>query len=184
MTTAVYCGSFDPVTNGHVDIATRAARMFSKLVIGVFDTPAKNLLFTTAERVAMVKEAIRDYPNIDVDAYDGLTVDFAHRMEARVMVRGLRAVTDFELEFQMNSMNRHLSPDVDTVCLFTSLPFSYISSGLIKEVSRLGGDLDEFVPPHVRVALEAKLAARGLRPDPTVDSYLRKSGSMFEAIGG
>ena len=154
MTTALYPGSFDPATNGNLDIACRAAAIFDHLVIGVYDAPPKNVLFSTEERVAMFAQAMGGWPNVSVKAYSGLTVDFAKRVGATVLVRGLRAMTDFELELQMAVLNRKLAPDIETVCFMTSLDYSFLSSSIIKEIAKLGGCVENLVPPHVREALE------------------------------
>jgi pantetheine-phosphate adenylyltransferase len=161
MTIAVYPGTFDPITNGHVDIATRAAAIFDELIVAVYARPSKDLLFATEERIAMVEETFRGVPNIIVEAYDQLTVDFVRGRGAQVIVRGLRVVSDFELEFQMALMNRKLAPDLDVVCLITSLEHSFLGSGIVKEVAVLGGDVEPFVPSHVVDALQAKLAKLG-----------------------
>ena len=156
--TAIYPGSFDPITMGHVDIARRAAVMFDRVVVGVYDTPAKSLAFTTAERVAMAERALADVPNLDVMQFTGLTVDFAHEINATVLVRGLRAVSDFESETQMALMNRKMAPDVETICLVTSLQYSFLSASLAKEVVKLGGPSEGLVPDFVLEALRQKFA--------------------------
>jgi len=155
---AIYPGSFDPVTNGHIDIATRAARLFDLVIVAVYDTPSKQLLFPTEERVSMMAQALQDIPNIRVESYNGLTVDFARKVGAKVIVRGLRVVSDFEWEFQMALMNRKLAPEIDFVCLMTNLKYSYLSSTIVKEVARLGGDVSDLVPPHVVQALKARFS--------------------------
>jgi pantetheine-phosphate adenylyltransferase len=157
MVTAIYPGTFDPITLGHIDIATRAAAIFDRLIVAVYDAPPKELLFTTQERVEMVEKALKHLPNIEVAAYSELTVDFARKVGAKVMVRGLRTGSDFEYEFEMAFMNKKLAPDVELVCLMTSLPYQFISSSLLKEVARLGGDINSLVPPHVATALKGKL---------------------------
>ena len=139
MKIAIYAGSFDPVTNGHLDIATRAANLFDELVIAVYDAPPKSLLFSTAERVELVRQAVAHLPNVRVESYSGLTVDFARKVKAQVMVRGLRMSQDFEREFEMALMNKTLAPDLDLVCLMSCLEFQFLSSSLLKEVARLGG---------------------------------------------
>ena len=161
MTIAVYPGTFDPITNGHVDIATRAAAIFDELIVAVYARPSKDLLFSTDERIAMVEETFRDVPNITVEAYDQLTVNYVRERGAQVIVRGLRVVSDFELEFQMALMNRKLAPDLDVVCLITSLEHSFLGSGIVKEVAVLGGDVKPFVPSHVAEALQTKFARLG-----------------------
>lgn len=157
MTLAIYPGSFDPVTNGHLDIALRAAKLFEKVVVAVYDAPPKRLLFTTEERCDMFRRALADVGNVAVEPYTGLTVDFARRMGARAIVRGLRASQDFEREFEMALMNRQLAADLDQVFLATSLGFQFLSSSLIKEVVSLGGDVNGLVPAHVKGALEQRL---------------------------
>ncbi len=161
MTIAVYPGTFDPITNGHVDIAMRAAAIFDQLIVAVYARPSKDLLFATTERIAMVEETFRGVPNITVEAYDQLTVNYVRESGAQVIVRGLRVVSDFELEFQMALMNRKLAPDLDVVCLITSLEHSFLGSGIVKEVAVLGGDVEAFVPPHVVQALHTKFDKLG-----------------------
>jgi len=157
---AVYPGSFDPVTNGHLDIATRAARVVDELVIGVFATPAKNLLFTTEERVQLWKDSIaeKELHNVRVDSFEGLTVEYARRVGARLIVKGLRAVQDFEAEFQQALMNRNLAPEIEVMLMVTEPRHLFLSSSLVKEVGQLGGDLDDFVSAGVAQALQRKFA--------------------------
>jgi len=157
---AVFPGSFDPMTMAHLDVARRAAALFDRLVIGVLHNPKKAPLFTVEERVAMIREAVADFgDNVVVEAFDGLTVEFAKRQEAGFIVRGLRAVSDFEAELQMAHTNRRLRPGVDTIFLMSALEFGYLSSTLAKEVAQFGGDVGEMVPPPVRSALEARFRA-------------------------
>jgi pantetheine-phosphate adenylyltransferase len=156
VTIAIYAGSFDPITNGHLDIATRASRLFDKLIIGIFATPEKQLMFTTEERVDMARRAVAHLANVEVRSYDGITVEFARKMGAQVMVRGLRMVGDFEWEFEMAMMNRLLSPNLELVCFMASQQYQFLSASLIKEVASLGGDIDTLVPPHVAEALRSK----------------------------
>ena len=156
MVTALYPGTFDPITVGHLDIAERAAALFEKLIIGVYKLPDKNLLFSTDERVALFEEAVKDIPNVEVRVFDGLVVRFAKDIRASVIVRGLRSGTDFEYEFDMTFMNRRLEPDVDVVCLMTSQEYKMFSSSLLKEVARLGGDVQDMVPDGVVKALKNK----------------------------
>ena len=153
MATAIYPGTFDPITNGHVDIATRAASLFERVIVAVYDRPLKNLLFSKAERVAMTQEAVQELPNVLVQSYSGLTVHFARSAGARVIVRGLRALSDFELEFQMALTNRKLAPEMETLFMMPKEQHSYISSSTVREVARLGGEVGDFVPPAVRDAL-------------------------------
>lgn len=161
MTLAIYPGSFDPITEGHIDVARRAARLFDNLVLAVYRGSNKaGALFTIEERIAMAREALSDVPNITVDSFSGLTVEYAHDIRATTIVRGLRAVSDFEYEFKLAHMNAHLAPEIEVVCLMTSSRHSFISSSLIREVAMLGGDVDGLVPPHVRDEILAKIAAR------------------------
>jgi pantetheine-phosphate adenylyltransferase len=157
LTNAIYPGSFDPVTNGHLDIANRAAALFDKLIIGVYDRPLKSLMFSTEERVNLVKKAVAHLPNVRVTAYDELTVDFACKMKAKVIVRGLRMSSDFEREFEMALMNKQLNREIELVCLMTSLEYQFLSSSLLKEACELGGDITSLVPRHVAIALKKKL---------------------------
>lgn len=171
MTIAVYPGSFDPVTNGHIDIATRASVIFERVIVAVYDTPSKQLLFTTAERVAMMAESLKDIPNLTVCSYQGLTVDYVRKVGAKVMVRGLRVVSDFEWELQIALMNRELAPEIDLVCLMTNLRFSYLSSTIVKEVARLGGDMSELVPARVAQALRERYRAAEPSPQSAVPTH-------------
>ena len=158
MTIALYPGSFDPLTYGHLDIAQRAAALFDEVVIAVYATPdKKRVLFTTEERMGLVEEAIKDLPNIRVMSYIGLTVEVAREINAQVIIRGLRMVSDFEREFEMALMNKKLAPDIELVTLMSSLEHQFVSSSLLKEVVKLGGDPNSFVPPHAGEALIKKL---------------------------
>jgi pantetheine-phosphate adenylyltransferase len=157
LTLAIFPGRFDPTTNGHRDIARRAAKMFDHVVVGVVELPQS--LFTTDERVAMFREAAADCPNIEVVSFSGLTVDFAKQQGATIIVRSMRAVTDFEAEFDMALMNKKMAPGVESVYLMASLEHLFISGTRIREVSALGYDVSDLVPPHVAAALKAKHAA-------------------------
>ncbi len=157
MTTALFPGTFDPITKGHLDVAQRASGLFDHLLIAVYAHPIKTLLFSCDERVALLEEAVRHLPNVSVERYDGLTVDFARSKGAQAIVRGLRVIADFEFEFQMALMNRALAADIETVCLMTTHEYYFLSSSLVKEVAKLGGDISNMVPPHVEAALTAKL---------------------------
>jgi pantetheine-phosphate adenylyltransferase len=168
LTAALYPGTFDPITHGHIDIARRAASLFERVVVAVYDTPAKTLLFNTQERVALAKEALAPIANIEVLPYTGLTVDFAAKLGATAIVRGLRAVSDFETEMQMAHQSRAMRPNVDYVCLMTSLEYSFLSASLMKEVARLGADISGLVPPNVARALASRFAA-----SPPVDTVPR-----------
>ena len=156
MLKAIYPGTFDPVHNGHIDIATRAARLFDHLTIAIYDRPLKSLLFTTQERRAMLEKALGHVPNISVVTYTQLTVDFARQVGAQVIVRGLRVISDFELEFQMALTNKKLAPEMEFVCLMTSQEYAFLSASTLKEIVMLGGCVEGMVPEHVRAALEAK----------------------------
>ncbi len=160
MTIAIYPGTFDPITNGHLDIATRAAKLFEKLIIGVYDTPNKRLLFTTKERVELARQAVAGLPNVEVEAFPRLTVDFARKVGAKVMVRGLRAGADFEREFEMAMLNKKLSPELELICLMARLEYQFLSSSLLKEVASLGGNIDNLVPRHVAEALREKAQSK------------------------
>ena len=160
MTIAIYPGSFDPITNGHLDIAIRAAKLFEKLIIGVYDIPDKNVLFTTEERVELVRKAITNLPNVEVESYSGLTIDFAKKVKAQTMVRGLRISADFQREFDMAMMNKRLFPELELVCLMSTLGYQFLSSELLKEVASLNGNIDEFVPKHVAEALKKKVKSK------------------------
>jgi pantetheine-phosphate adenylyltransferase len=153
MTIAVYPASFDPITLGHMDVAARAAAIFDTVILAVYDRPLKNLLFSTGERVDLVREAVGHLPNVRVDTYSELTVDYARRVGAKAIIRGLRAVTDFENELKMAHINYRLYPDVDTVCLMASQEYSFLSSSAVKEIAALGGNVDFMVAPHVARAL-------------------------------
>jgi len=157
LTVAIYPGSFDPITNGHLDIVKRASSIFEKLIIGVYDIPQKSLLFSAAERVDLARQAVVDFKNVEVTSYSGITVEYARKTGAQVLVRGLRASSDFEREFEMALMNKKLAPDIELVCFMANLRYQFLSSSLLKEIINLGGNLDDMVPPHVSVALKKKL---------------------------
>ncbi|HYM50120.1 MAG TPA: pantetheine-phosphate adenylyltransferase [Candidatus Limnocylindrales bacterium] len=161
MTVALYPGSFDPLTHGHVDVVGRASDIFDKVIIAVLENPQKRPLFTIEERVDMVRHSVAGMARVEVSTYRGLTIDAAREFGATVIVRGLRAVSDFESEFQMALMNRRLRPEVTTVFIPTSLRYLFLSSSLIKELSAFGGDVSEFVPAHVVAPLRERLGHRG-----------------------
>lgn len=158
-TIAMYPGSFDPVTNGHLDIIKRSSRMFDKVIVAVLVNSAKTPLFTVEERVAMLRDACKNIPNVEVDSFNGLTVSFAKQKGATVMVRGLRAVTDFENEIQLAQTNHALMPGIETMFLATSIKWSYLSSTIVKEAARYGSNISKFVTPNVEAAVEQKMAA-------------------------
>jgi pantetheine-phosphate adenylyltransferase len=157
---AIYPGTFDPITNGHLDIATRAAKLFDKLIFGVCEVPNKPILFNTAERVELIRKAIADLPNVEVEPFGGLTVDFAKRVKAIAMVRGLRMSADFEREFDMAMMTKKLYPKLEFVCLMSRVEYQFLSSSLLKEAASLGGDIHDLVPAHVAEALKKKFQSR------------------------
>lgn len=165
MTIAIYPATFDPITYGHVDIATRAASIFERLVVGVYDQPLKNVLFSPQERWDMASKALQHLPNVQVDSYHGLTYEFARKSGARVIVRGLRVLSDFEWEFQLALTNRQIAPDIDTICLMTSQEYSFLSSSVVKEIAMHGGGVDTMAPPHVVAALKRRFETLGTEGD-------------------
>ncbi len=160
---AVYPGSFDPLTNGHVDIIRRGARLFDRIIVAILLNVEKSPLFTPAERVALIRDVFRETPQVEADTFEGLLVDYARQQQASVIVRGLRAVSDFEYEMQMALMNRHLSPDVETVFMMPAEQYTYVSSRLVKEVAPLGGPVHGLVPDAVEAKLAAMQRARTMR---------------------
>ena len=160
MTGAMYPGTFDPITNGHYDLVRRAAGIFDRVVVAVASNPGKAPLFTLEERVELAREVLHDIPNVEITGYSGLTVEFARQHGLRVVVRGLRAVSDFEFEFQLATMSRHLSDQVDYVFLTPTEQFNFISSTLVREIASLGGNVAQFVRPKVEAALPRAWAKR------------------------
>lgn len=156
MTVAVYPGTFDPIHYGHVDIAKRAAALFDKLIVAVYDRPNKNLLFTAQERLVLAQESLQDVPNIEVVTYTGLTAYFVQQQGADVIVRGLRAISDFEMEYQMALITRRLAPQLEMMCLMTSQEYAFISSTIVKDIAKAGGSVEQFVPRNVEQALRLK----------------------------
>jgi pantetheine-phosphate adenylyltransferase len=165
---AVYPGTFDPITNGHLDLARRSAKLFDRLIVAVYfsgERSPKRPLFDVHDRVAMARTSLADLPNVEIDTFENLLVDYARSVGAQTVVRGLRAVSDFEYEFKLAHMYQHLAPELEVVCLMTSASHSFISSSFIREVASLGGDIRELVPAHVADALEARFRAGTLNPD-------------------
>ena len=156
MRTAIYPGTFDPLTNGHLDVIHRAAMLFDRIIVAVAKNNGKGPLFTQTERLDLVREAVREFPNIEVDGFDGLLVNYVEEHHGQAIIRGLRAVSDFEFEFQMALMNRKLSERVETIFMMPKVTYTFLSSRMIKEVARLGGEIKDLVPPHVQAALVAK----------------------------
>jgi len=157
---AMYPGTFDPVTRGHEDLVRRCAKLFDHVVVAVAASPKKQPLFSINERVTLVETVLSDLPSVSVRGYDGLTVDFARENELQVIVRGLRAVSDFEFEFQLATMNRHLSDEIETVFLTPTESYNFVSSSLVREIAEHGGDVAEFVHPHVEACLQSAFSER------------------------
>jgi len=157
--TAIYPGSFDPFTNGHLDLIHRSSWLFDRLIVAVVRNGPKVPLFSVAERLEMIREVLAGYPNVEVDSFDGLLVEYAARKGARAILRGIRAISDYEYELQMALMNRRLHPEIETVFLLAGEAYSFVSSRLVKEVASLGGDVSSLVPPPVEKRLKAKFAA-------------------------
>ena len=160
MKTAIYPGSFDPVTLGHFDIIKRSSEIFDQVIVGVLCNNAKSPLFSVEERVKMLEEVTKDIPNVEVQSFDGLLVDFMRQNHAKVIVRGLRAITDFEYELQLAQMNRVIAPEIDTLFLTTNLKYAYLSSSTVKEVAAYGGDISNFVTPYVADEVHKRLRER------------------------
>jgi len=170
---AIYPGTFDPIHLGHIDIAIRATSIFDKLVVAIFDQPAKNLLFTVEERIELAQQALADLPNVRVTSYSSLTAEFAREIGAQAIVRGLRATNDFEMEYQMALTNRKLAPEIEFICLMTRQDYAFLSSSVLKEVALLGGDVSGMAPPHVASALETKRREREKNHEPAPIVSLR-----------
>ena len=158
MKTIVYPGTFDPITNGHIDLIERTSKLFDKIVVGIASSEKKNPLFTIEERIALASESLAHLSNVEIRGFDYLLVNFVNDCEADAVMRGLRAVSDFEYEFQLANMNRALSPEVESIFLTPAEKFSYISSSLVREISSLGGDVSKFVPTHVMNGLMEKFS--------------------------
>ena len=157
---AIYAGTFDPLTLGHMDLVERGSEIFEQLILAVVVQPPKDNMFTAKERVAMAKEVVKSFPNVEVDAFDGLLVDYAKRKGVKILIRGLRAYSDFEYEFQMALTNRKLAPEIETLFMMPNEIHSYVSSSTVREVASLGGDIRDFVPEAVRLAVVKKLGKR------------------------
>ena len=162
MRLAIYPGSFDPVTNGHLDLLTRALKLFDRVLISVARNPAKSPLFTEQERIALIRSVVGRNPRVTVDAFEGLLVEYAQAKKATAIVRGLRAISDFEYELQMALMNRKLNTSVETVFLMPNEKYTYLNSSIVREITRLGGDVRSFVPPVVYRALKEKIGHRAV----------------------
>ena len=160
MKTAIYPGSFDPVTLGHYDIIERSSKIFDKLIVGVLNNSAKSPLFSVEERVNMLKDVTSHFPNVEVQSFAGLLIDFVRSNDANVIVRGLRAITDFEYELQLAQMNRLIPPEIDTLFLTTNLKYAYLSSSMAKEVAMYGGDISSFLSPEIAEKVREKYAAQ------------------------
>ena len=166
MIRALFPATFDPIHNGHIDIALRASKLFDEIIVAVYELPQKNLMLSTETRVALVKETFKNEKKITVTTYSGLTVDYCHQIGAQVVVRGLRVFSDFEYEFRMALANRQLAPDLETVSLITSKEHSFLSSTTVREVASLGGDVGSMVPPHVKRALADRIAEMAANGEP------------------
>jgi pantetheine-phosphate adenylyltransferase len=163
--TAIYPGTFDPITNGHLDLIVRASRFVDRLIVGILQNESKQPLFSVGERVEMMQEAVAPYPNVEVDSFNGLLVEFAAAREASLIVRGIRAISDYEYELQMALMNRRLRPGIETVFMMASEAHSFVSSRMVKEVIKLGGNINGLVPPGVEARLKKRLLATTERKD-------------------
>jgi pantetheine-phosphate adenylyltransferase len=161
MVLAVFPGTFDPIHYGHIDIAERAARLFDKTILAVYDKPIKSLLFSPEERIALVRESFRDHPKIEVQGYSGMTVDFCRQIGAQVIVRGLRVFSDFEFEFRMALANHRLAPDIESVAFITDEEHTFLSSTTVREIAILNGDVSSMVPSYVEEALKQKVREMG-----------------------
>ena len=166
MVRALFPGTFDPIHYGHIDIAQRAARLFDEVIMAVYDRPLKTLMFEPEERIALVRQAFQGNPRIKVSGYSGLTIDYARKTNAQVIVRGLRVFSDFEFEFRMALANQRLAMDIDTVALITAEEHTFLSSSTVREIATLGGDVSSMVPPFVDQALRAKVTTLGQQHSP------------------
>lgn len=162
MTLALMAASFDPITNGHVDLARRASQLFEEVLLAVYELPKKNVVFSVDERIEMAREALLDIPNVRVSSFRGLLVDYARDVGAEVIVRGLRAISDFDYEFQITSLYRKMNPAIEVMFFLADIRYSFLSSSIVKEIAELGGDVSEFVPPVVAQRLASRFGATGL----------------------
>jgi pantetheine-phosphate adenylyltransferase len=160
MRTVVYPGSFDPFTNGHLDVVQRATKLFDKVIVAVANNESKKPLFSVQERVTLVAESVRQFPHVEIDSFDGLLVDFVEKKGGQAVIRGLRAVSDFEFEFQLALMNRKLNERIETIFMMPKDTYTFLSSRIVKEIASLGGDVNSFVPLHVQSALKVKLGKK------------------------
>lgn len=160
MRTAIYPGSFDPLTNGHLDVIQRATKLFDRVIVAVAKSESKQPLFTLEERVELVQRTVGHLPHVEADSFDGLLIEYVERRKAQAVVRGLRAVSDFEFEFQLALMNRKLDERVETIFMMPKDTYTFLSSRMVKEIARLGGNVGDFVPAHVKAALKEKLAGQ------------------------
>lgn len=165
MKTAIYPGSFDPVTLGHYDIIDRSSKIFDRVIVGVLINSAKTPLFSLEERVKLLREVTAEMPNVEIQSFQGLLIDFARQNDANVIVRGLRAVTDFDYELQLAQMNRVIAPEIDTLFLTTNLKYAYLSSSMVKEVASYGGDISEFLEPSVAKRVKEKYAQAAVKKE-------------------
>ena len=166
MVRALFPGTFDPIHYGHIDIAERASRLFDEVIMAVYDRPLKSLMFSPDERMSLVREAFKNNPKIRVTGYSGLTIEYARKMDAQVIVRGLRVFSDFEFEFRMALANQRLATDIETVALITAEQHTFLSSSTVREIATLGGDVSSMVPPYVYKALRAKVTTLGDQHSP------------------
>ena len=163
MKTAIYPGSFDPITKGHLDVLERAASMFDKVIIAVLDNTKKKCLLSIDERVELIKKSVSHLENVFVDSFNGLTIEYARKQNAEVLIRGLRAVSDFEYEMQLSQMNSALAPEINTIFLITKPKYNFISSSTVKEIAMMGGDISKFVPTEVKNYLEKKYKSEEIK---------------------
>ncbi len=175
---AIYPGSFDPITLGHLDIIQRSSRLFEQVIVAVLRNPQKIPLFTVEQRLEQIRQATKHLPNVEVDSFDGLTVEYAQMQQAQVLLRGLRAVSDFEIELQMAHTNKTLSTQIETVFLATSNEYSFLSSSVVKEIARFGGSVNHLVPPHIALDIYQCYNQKSLASNPTITETILPHESM------